>query len=150
MNSPVPNLPLSSDEKLMGAVAHFFGPLVALIIWSTQKEKSHFVKFQALQALAFDIFLVVVMGILFSCSFGVVFIVMFGTMFGILGSASSPDSIQPFFMLPFMSPLLIFICIFPLSLLIMAVRLMASVSILNGRDYQYPILGKWLQKFLKE
>jgi uncharacterized Tic20 family protein len=69
MNSPAPNLPLSSDEKLMGAVAHFFGPLVALIIWSTQKEKSHFVKFQALQALAIDIFLVVVMGILFFCSF---------------------------------------------------------------------------------
>lgn len=40
--------PLTSDEKLMGALAHFFGPLVAVIVWITQKEKSPFVKFQAL------------------------------------------------------------------------------------------------------
>ena len=149
MNTP-DNLPLSSDEKLMGALAHLFGPLVALVVWSTQKDKSRFVKFQALQALAFDLVLIIVMSIVFFCFFGVMFVGIFGTMFGALGSTSSPDAIPPFFMLPFMFPFLMFACISPVSLLIMAVRMIAAVSVFRGRNYQYPLLGKWLENFLKE
>jgi uncharacterized Tic20 family protein len=134
----------------MGALAHLFGPLVAIIVWSTQKEKSKFVKFQALQALAFDIFLVAMMGFLFFCFFGVIFVGMFGTMFGVLESTSTPDGVTPFFILPFMFPMLMFVCIFPLSLLIMVARLTASFAVLNGRNYQYPVIGKWLENFLKE
>lgn len=39
----------SSDERLMAAVSHLFGLLVAIIVWATQKEKSIFVRFQAVQ-----------------------------------------------------------------------------------------------------
>lgn len=144
------NLSPSSDEKLMGALAHLFGPLVALVVWSTQKDKSRFVKFQALQALVFDLILVVVMGIIFFCIFGIMFVGMFGSVFGAMGSTSSPKAITPFFMLPFMFPFMTFACIFPFSLLIMAIRLIAFLSILNGRNYQYPLLGKWLENFLNE
>ena len=149
MNTPDGSLP-SSDERLMGGLAHLFGPLVAIIVWSIQKGKSRFVKFQAVQALAFDVILIIVMGIVFFCLFGVMFAGVFGPMFGALGDASSPDAIPPFFMLPFMFPFLFFACIFPFSLLIMAVRLVASLSVFNGRNFHYPVLGKWLEKFLKE
>jgi uncharacterized Tic20 family protein len=145
-----PNISPSSDERLMGALSHLFGPLVALVVWSTHKDKSRFVKFQALQALAFDLILVVVMGIVFFCIFGIMFVGMFGSVLGAMGSTSSPDAVMPFFMLPFMFPFIIFACIFPFSLLILAIRLIASISILNGRNYQYPLLGKWLENFLKE
>jgi len=149
MNTPAVTSP-SSDEKLMGALAHLFGPLVALIVWTTQKDKSRFVKFQALQALAFDVILIVVMGIVFFCVFGVMAAGMFGTMYGVLGDTSSPGAVTPFFILPFMFPFTMFACIFPFSLLILALRVIASMSVLNGRNYQYPILGKWLENFLKE
>ena len=149
MNTPDKNSP-SADEKLFGALAHLFGPLVALIAWSTQKDKSRFVKFQALQALAFDMIIVIAMGIGFVCLFGVIFIGMFSTMFGIWGGTSSSDTVPLFFMLSFMSPFLIFACISPSSLLFLAVRLFASFSVLNGHNFQYPLLGKWLENFMKE
>ena len=149
MNTPAANPP-SSDEKLMGALAHLFGPLVALVMWTTQKDKSRFVKFQSLQALAFDVILIVAMGIVLFCLFGLMAVGMFGSVFGVMGNTSSPDAVMPFFMVSFMFPFLMFACIFPFSLFILAVRLVASISILNGRNYQYPILGKWLENFLKE
>ena len=39
---------ISSDDRIMAALAHFLGLFGALIIWATQKDKSRFVKFQAL------------------------------------------------------------------------------------------------------
>jgi uncharacterized Tic20 family protein len=143
--------PITSDEKLMGAVAHFFGPLVAIIVWITQKEKSRFVKFQALQALTFDMALFLVMGVSSLCIFGAMFLGMFGTLWSTLNTSSSPEDIFAlFFMAPFMFPFLMFACILPFSLGITVVRLIASVSILNGRNYQYPWLGKWVENFLKD
>jgi uncharacterized Tic20 family protein len=146
------NLPPSSDEKLMGALAHFFGPLIALVVWITQKEKSRFVKFQALQAMAFDGVLLLFMGVVSLCILGVIFLGIFGIMFGTFSNTSSAsEEVVPFFlMLPFMFPFLTFACILPFSLLITAVRLIASISIINGRNYQYPLLGKWVENFLKE
>lgn len=149
MNTPT-DIPLSSDEKLMGGLAHLFGPLVALIVWVTQKDKSRFVKFHALQALAFDVILMLVTGVAFFCVFGAMFVGMFVFLFGTLGSTSSPDSIGPIFALPFMFPSFIFACIFPFSFLILALRMIAGFSVLNGRNYQYPLLGKWLENFLKD
>ena len=44
----------TSDERVMAALAHFFGLIAALIVWVLNKDKSRFVRFQALQALALD------------------------------------------------------------------------------------------------
>ena len=51
---------ISMEERLMAALSHFFGMLVALVIWITQKDKSNFVRFQALQAVGLDAILMVV------------------------------------------------------------------------------------------
>jgi hypothetical protein len=48
-----------------------------------------------------------------------------------------------------MFPVTTFACIFPFSFIIIAARLVASVSILGGRNYQYPFIGKWLEKFME-
>lgn len=143
--------PYTSDEKLMSAVAHFFGPLVAIIVWITQKEKSRFVKFQALQALAFDMMLFLVTGVSSLCIFGAMFLGISASMLGAFNTSSAPeDIVLLFFMAPFMFPFLTFACILPFSLLITVVRLIASISILNGRDYRYPFVGKWVENFLRE
>jgi uncharacterized Tic20 family protein len=149
MNTPT-NLPLSSDEKLMGALAQVFGPLAAIIVWAIQKDKSRFVKFQALQALAFDVIVAVIMGAFFFCIFGVVFLGMSGSMFAVMNNPSSVNEVTPFFFLPFMFPFMIFGCIFPFSFALMVVRIIAAISILNGRNYHYPVIGKWLDNFLEK
>ena len=140
----------TSDEKLMGALAHLFGPLAAIIVWAIQKDKSRFAKFQALQALAFDLFVSIGMGLLFFCVFGVGFLIMSGVMLNSINSPSSSDGLTPFFLMPMIFPFMTFGCILPLSFVLILVRLAASISILNGRNYHYPIIGKWLDDFLEK
>ena len=139
---------ISSDEQLMGAAAHFFGPLAALVIWGTQKDKSNFIKFQTLQALAFDLVIITGMGVLFFCAFGVIFIGIFGSVLSMLRTTSAQSEFR--FILPaILFPVTVTTCITPISFLTIAARLVASFSILNGKDYHYPLIGKWLENFIK-
>lgn len=140
--------PLSSDEKLMGAIPHLFGLLVALIIWVLQKDKSRFIRFQALQALAFYLIIAVVVGFLFTCLFGVMFLGIFGSSLLAVEAASSSDQLPQFVLLPFIFPFATFSCITPLSFLLLAVRIFAFVSVLNGRNFRYPVIANWVEKFL--
>jgi uncharacterized Tic20 family protein len=143
------SLSLTSDEKLMGAVAHIFGPVAALIVWATQKDGSRFVKFQSLQALIFDLFIILTTMVLFFCFFGVIFLGMFASIFAAVENASSSNDFGMFFAFPFIFPFAMMLCTTPVSMIILAFRLVAGVSILNGRDYRYPLAGKWLENFLK-
>lgn len=138
---------VSSDEKLMSAAAHFFGPLAALLIWITQKDKSYFIKFHTLQALAFDLVTVTSLGVFLFCASGVLVV---GTFSRILSMTStSPESEFRFLLPAVLLPFIITTCVTPISFLITAVRLVASFSVLSGRDFHYPMIGKWLENFMK-
>lgn len=132
----------------MGALAHFFGMLAALIVWALQKDKSRFVKFQALQALLFDFTVATLFGILFGCLFLLAMLGMSGSMFFFMSKASSSSDIVPLFFLPFLFQSTVFACIFPISLVLTVIRLVAALSVLNGREFRYPVLGRWLENFL--
>ncbi len=140
----------NSDERVMGALAHFFGILGALIIWVVQKDKSHFVRFQAVQALAFNFVVMLVMMVLSVCLSGVMFIGIFGTMLAAVNSGTSPDSFSRFMIFPFMLPFLMFTCIFPFSLVFLIARVVAAVSILSGNNFRYPLLGAKVEQFLAD
>lgn len=140
----------TSDERMMGALAHFFGTIAALIIWIVQKDKSRFVRFQAAQALAFDLSVMLLMGVVFFCLFGAMFVGMFGTMAVALNSSTSPENASPFLMFPFMFPSLMFSCILPFSLAFLIVRIVAAVSVLSGNNFHYPILGAKVEGFLAD
>jgi uncharacterized Tic20 family protein len=140
---------ISSDERLLATIAHFFGLLVALIIWMLQKDKSQYVRFQSVQALAFD-FVVAIFGVVFSiCLMGVMFLGVAGGVFAITNS-SSPEGAAPlFFMIPTLFPFVTFACIVPYSLLLLIIRAFAAGSVLTGREFRYPILGKLVENFLE-
>ncbi len=140
----------TSDERMMAALAHFFGAIGALIVWVVQKDKSRFVRFQAVQALAFNFTVILVMVVLFVCLFGAMFIGMFGTMFSALNSSTSPENFSPLMVFPFLFPTLAFTCIFPLSLAFVIAQIVAAVSVLTGRDFHYPLLGAQVEKFLAD
>ncbi len=137
----------TSDEKMLGALAHFFGVIGALIIWVMQKDKSRFVRFQAAQALAFDFSVTLLMIVLFFCLFGMMFIGMFGTIFATLNN-SSPENFSRFMAFPFMFPSLMFVCILPFSLALLVARVVAAISVLSGNNFHYPFLGAKVEKFL--
>src|SRR5215207_9500714 len=112
----------TSDEQMLGALAHFFGILGALIIWTLQKDKSRFVRFQATQALAFDFIVMIFMFVLFSCLFGVMFLGTFGTIFAGLNSAAQSENFSWLTLLPVMFPFLMLTCIFPFSITLFIAR----------------------------
>lgn len=138
----------SSDERLLGALAHFFGLLVALIIWILQKDKSRYVQFQSVQALAFD-FVVAILGVVISiCLMGVMFLGVAGGVFAITNSSSPENAAPLFFMIPTLFPFVIFACVLPYSLVLLIIRSFAAVSVLTGREFRYPVLGKLVENFL--
>lgn len=140
----------TSDERMMAALAHFFGLIAALIIWVIQKDKSRFVRFQTAQALAFDFIVMLFMFILIFCLFGVMFVGMFGTMFAGLNSASGSENFGWFMVFPVMLPSSMFTCIFPFSLALLVTRIVATVSVLNGTNFRYPFLGTKVEQFLTD
>ena len=138
----------TSDERMLGALAHFFGIIGSLIIYLSQKDKSRFVRFQAAQALAFDLIVMLAMFVVFFCLFGVMFIGMFGTMFAGLNSAGPSESFSWFMILPTMFPFGMFACIFPFSMTILIARILATVAVFSGKDFRYPWLGTRVEQFL--
>jgi uncharacterized Tic20 family protein len=143
---------ITSDEGLMAAIAHFFGILVALIVWATQKDKSRYVRFQAVQAMAFDlvvsVFTVIVVGFVMAIVFGILALGI-GNM-AMLGSQANPaaEPFRTFIALMTAIPFLIPCIIIPFILLFLVARIVATVQTLQGRDFHYPWLGKQVERML--
>jgi uncharacterized Tic20 family protein len=140
----------TSDERMMGALAHFFGIIGSLMIYVIQKEKSRFVRFQAAQALAFDVLVMIFLFILFFCLFGAILAGMFGAIFAGINSAADPENLNWLMAFPAVFPFSMFSCIFPFSLAILVARIVATVSVFSGKDFRYPYLGTKVEQFLTD
>ena len=138
----------ASDERTMAGIAHLFGLVVALIIWATQKDRSRFVRFQAAQAMLFDLMVVVVIFALVGC----LMVVMIGGMalgMGglVLTAEQSSDPAGWLFALMTSIPFLMTCPIMVVSLLIFVCRIVAAVQSFQGRDFRYPWLSKLVERF---
>ena len=139
----------TSDERVMAALSHFFGLIAAVIVWATQKDKSRFVRFQALQAMAFDALFVVAYMLFMFCAMSVIFVLL---MAGALSLAQSapPDNVFPAMTMGMLVPWAMFTCILPLVLVAMLVRIIAAVSVATGHNFRYPWIGSRVEAFLRE
>lgn len=140
----------TSDERVLAALAHFLGFTGAVIIWLLQKDKSRFVRFQAVQSLAFHLTFTTVMVVLFVCLLGVMFVGVFGTIIAAASLSSSPENASPFLFFPFLFTPLTVTCIFPFMLLMFIAQIVAAVSVLGGNNFRYPFLGAQVEKFLTD
>ena len=141
------------DERVMAAVAHAtlifsaVGLIGPLVIWGTQKEKSPFVAFQALQAAAYQFLLLVgglLAGAIYMCSF---------LSFPVTALLSAPFDERVALCFPFLG----FSCIFGVLFLLMLAwlayvgyGLYAAVSVLQGHDFRYVLLGPRLERYLEQ
>ena len=143
----------TSDESIMAAISHFFGFLVALIVWVTQKDKSRFVRFQAIQALAFDLLVSVITFLLVGClmalTFGAMTVGMSGMAFTVNQNEPSTGLVSLFITLMTAVPFLIPCIVFPLTGIVFVARLIASIQTFQGQDFRYPWLGKWVERYLE-
>ncbi len=141
--------PISSDDRVMAALAHFFGLFGALIIWATQKDKSRFVKFQALQSLAFGGLLTIVMMLAMFCMFGLMIVGMAGTVLATARASASPQSVSSILTMTTLSSMS-FICIMPVSLAAALVQMIAAISVATGHNWRYPFIAQRVEAFMGE
>ena len=143
------NVPLSSDDRVMAALAHFLGLFGALIIWATQKDKSRFVKFQALQSLAFGGLLSIVTMLAMFCMVGVMLVGMIAAVMASSQASASPGDLPPFAMIAMFSPMS-FLCIMPLSIAAALVQMIAAISVATGHNWRYPLIAPRVEAFMGE
>jgi uncharacterized Tic20 family protein len=149
---------LSQDERVVAAMAHgaailpFWGLIATIVIWVTQKDKSPFVRFQALQAVVYQV--LPILGFLlfflcYFCSFGGVLLTMplsaflgenVGETAGVVAIVTSLLSVG----LPF----LVFGLAILLWLAYLAYAIYAAIRIFQGHDFRYAVVGRWLDRYL--
>ena len=143
----------TQDERVMAALAQisvlvpFLGVVAPIVIWVTQKDKSRYVAFQSLQAIAFQLTMILAwfvgMGC-YMCSFFSVFLVI-----PFASSMESSQSLSPLFGVPFFIPFLIFGLMFLGGFLFILYGIVAAVMTFQGRPFRYAIIGRRVEQFLQ-
>jgi uncharacterized Tic20 family protein len=142
---------LTQEEKTLAGLAHgsivlglmsngIGGILAALVIWVVKKDKSPYLAFQALQAMVYQaiIFMVVMLA---WCCWGLLWMVLIFV--PLLTNPGAYDAAPPAGM--WVGLLLMVI---PLGLWGLAILygLWGAARSLNGHDFQYALIGRWLKK----
>ncbi|HVN15592.1 MAG TPA: DUF4870 domain-containing protein [Anaerolineales bacterium] len=140
----------NSDERVLGALAHgsaivfFFGMAIAAAIWSIYRRKSKYIAFQALQALGYQV-ISVTLFILFYLLLSILIMpISFGAI--IFLSQQSPSSSEFF---PFFYVLFFWGAVFLCFGLYVLVALIGAGFNLAGKEFRYPLLGKWLARYVR-
>ncbi|HEY73922.1 MAG TPA: DUF4870 domain-containing protein [Thermoflexia bacterium] len=148
----------TQDERIMAALAHasvilpFWGLIGAIVIWATQREKSRFVGFQALQVMAYQLALILV-GLLgfgcYLCSFFGTFMLMPLGMFAAEG-ASDAEGIMG--MLAAMLTTFFPFCVMGIFILVgiafVGYGLYGAARVLQGHDFRYALIGCRLEQYM--
>jgi uncharacterized membrane protein len=116
---------LSGESKVFAAIAYFFGTLIALVIYLVKKDDKY-VKFHAMQAILFDIALMVV-------SIPLILLVFAG--FFVMAASKSGTVF-----------LVLWAVIMGFSLLSVLAKLIFAFKAFTGSRFKLPIIGKHAQK----
>ncbi len=141
---------LTQDEKVLAALAHgsillglltngVGGVVAALVLWLTQKDKSAYAAFQALQALVYQVatFLVTMLA---WCCWIALFLALL--MPPIMANPKAYENAPP----PGMwAGLLLMAVPFAIWGVTILYGLWGAVRCLSGHDFRYVIIGKWLE-----
>ena len=149
---PANTSPYPSEERLLAGLSHLMGWLVAVIILAVDQGKSRFVRFQAVQSILFSLAMTAVYTIAVSCMMMLIF---GGMAVGIVtaglaeNSAAEPGVGIYIAGLSMMSFWILAPCLAAAALCAFIVRLVAAVSAFTGKEFRYPVIGKWADRFLR-
>lgn len=150
----------TQDERVMAALAHasvilpFWGLIGAIVIWATQKEKSRFVSFQALQVIAYQLVLIL-FGFL---GFGCYMCSFFGTFMliplGMFAAESVSEAEGIIGMILAMLTTFFPFCVMGLFILAGALFIVygmyGAARVLQGEDFRYALIGRWLEQYMNQ
>lgn len=143
------------------------GLIAPAIIWATQREKSPFLAFQALQAAAYHMTLILAglaCGVCYFCSYVGMVVGVIGasvsTYFAIPAQGPTPGELSPAALIPmllgFLGTIVFYVLIFGLLFVGLAVwgayigyGLYGAVATLRGKDFRYMFLASRLERYLE-
>jgi uncharacterized Tic20 family protein len=141
---------VSQDERMLAALAHgsillglptngIGGIAAALIIWLAQRDKSPYVAFQALQALIYQVVVLLAVMVLFGC-WGILWLLMIIPSAGMAtpSTGGAPPGIW--------AGLALLACPLALSAILVFYGLWGAIRSLSGKDFRYVIIGDWLER----
>ena len=141
----------------MAALAHasvilpFWGLVGAIVVWATQREKSRFVAFQALQSMAYHLVLVLGGFLCFACymcSFFGTFLLIPVGIFAAEG-ADTPGVVGGMVAaLTTFSPLCVMGLLAVAWFAYVLYGLYGAVQVLQGHDFRYALIGRRLEHYL--
>lgn len=142
------------NDRIMAALAHisavlpFMGVIAPIVIWVTQKDKSEYVAFQALQAVTYQLVMILAwfvgMGCYMLSFFGMFLTIPFA---GSDGQVSS--SVAPFFLFGTLVPFLVFGAIMIGGAIFVIYGVVAAIQAFQGRNFRYLFIGNRLDKYLR-
>jgi uncharacterized Tic20 family protein len=146
----------SQNDKIMAALAHisavlpFMGVIAPIIIWATQKDKSKYVAFQALQAVAYQLLMILAWFVGMGCYMLSFFAMFIGIPFAGSQGGKVDPSVAPLFALGVMIPFIIFGAIFMGGALFVLYGIIGAVQAFQGKDFRYIIIGNRLMNYLNK
>lgn len=142
---------LNQDEKVMAALSHItilvpmIGVVAPVIIWATQKDKSRYVAFQSLQAVAYQITLVLAWFIGMGCyMFSIIAAIIPLSVYS--GSSQQPGAFEG---LAAFIPFLIFGVFFIGGFLFIVYGSIGAVMAFQGKPFRYILIGKAVERFME-
>lgn len=151
MSTPPQSTP-SQDDRVMAGLAHitaiiwFIGVIVPIVIWVTQKDKSRYVAFQALQAIIYQMIMIVAwfigMAVYMVSSFGFVFPMI------LLSSSNSGPITILFTILGFLIPFAVLGLIIFGGFAFILYAIIAAIMGFQGKPFRYLLIGNWVTRFM--
>lgn len=136
------NEKIKSDDKLMSILSHLailipnIGILAPIVIWLTQKEKSKFVRYHAIQAIFFQLLFFILL--MLSLFIGIILMAI-SLMFANVSSGGEPGTF-------FWVSMGIMNLYFPLWFFFSIYAIVAAVKSYRGKIFRYLIIGKIVEK----
>jgi uncharacterized Tic20 family protein len=137
----------TQDERVMAALAHacimLFGTgiIAVVVLWVTQKDRSRYVAFQALQAMVYQVigFFVFLVAM---CSWLTLYLL---SLIPLMAAAEKAASEPPLY---FLVSLVLMVVPFALMGIWILGGLWGAVRTLQAREFRYLVLGNQLERWL--
>lgn len=135
------------DERTMAGLAHAsivmfgMGIIASVVLWASEKERSRYVAYQALQATVYHI----IGFCIFMAGMGCWLLLYFASFIPLMVSATQGSEKVPLVFI--LSMLLMVVPLIFMGLWIIG-GLWGAVRTFQGREFRYPAIGDWVERWM--
>ncbi len=148
----------AQDERITAAMAHvtailpLFGIMAPIVVWTTQKDRSRFVAFQALQALVYQLAMILAWLVGMACYMCSYIGIIAGPIVGLMVGHPAEGMLGPtegLMVASMLVPFIVFGLISVGGIAFVLYGLVGAVQVLRGKEFRYVIIGTRLERYLQ-